>query len=107
MFKLDYKTDTRYDGCNNILSPLDIKADDNYHPIFICTVSFSAKYVLLLAGLGNQICWILDMIKMLVWIVLNILYSVISKETRPSLPRFLSKNPAKCHRGNFCLVFPS
>lgn len=83
MFKLDYKTATRYEGCDNILSPLDIKADDNYHPILICTVSFSAKHILLLAALGNQICWILDMIETLFWIVLNILYSVISKETIP------------------------
>lgn len=45
MFKLDYKTATRYDGCNNILSRLNIKADDNYHPLLAYTVSFSAKHV--------------------------------------------------------------
>lgn len=45
MFKLDYKTATRYDGCNNILSPLNTKADDNYHPILAFAVSFSAKHV--------------------------------------------------------------
>lgn len=45
MFKLDYKTASRYDGSNNILSPFNIKADDNYHPILTYTVSFSAKCV--------------------------------------------------------------
>lgn len=45
MFKLDYKTATGYDGCNNILSRLNIKADDNYHPLLAYTVSFSAKHV--------------------------------------------------------------
>ena len=60
IFNLDYKTATRYDGCNNILSPLNIKADNNYYPILADAGSFSAKHVLLLTALGNQTSWILD-----------------------------------------------
>lgn len=78
MFKLDYKTATRYDGYNNNLSPLNIKADGNYHPILAYAASFSAKHVLLLAALGNQTCWILDIIiKMSFLDSLNILCSRI------------------------------
>lgn len=71
MFKLDYKTAIRYDGYNNILSSLNIKADDNYYPVLAYAISFSAKHVLLLTALGNQTCWILNItIKM----SLNILW---------------------------------
>lgn len=74
MFKLDYKTVTRYDGYNNILSSLNIKADNNYYPILAYAIFFSAKHVLLLTALGNQTCWILDItIKM----SLNILWFMI------------------------------
>lgn len=50
-------------GCNNILSMLNIKADDNYHPSWVYTVSFSAKHVCCLVISETECIEFLDRVR--------------------------------------------